>query len=83
MPNIHELIKNIALQMSEKTNWQVWFSNLDLKNFYSQLKLCERKSKQCNFSIVRGDSTETYRLLTGFCGLGDMPNEFQRVMDHF
>ena len=67
--------------MSEKTNGQVWLSKLDLKNFYSQLKLRERKNKQCNFSIVGGDSTETYRLLTGFCGFGDMPNEFQRVVD--
>ena len=38
MPNIHELIDNVALQVSEKSNGQVWFSNLDLKNAYSQLK---------------------------------------------
>ena len=51
MPNIHELIDNVALQISEKSNGRVWFSNLDLKNAYSHFKL------------------------------GDMPNEFQRVMD--
>ena len=28
-----------------------------------------------------GETTGTYRFLTGFYGLGDMPNEFQRVMD--
>ena len=28
-----------------------------------------------------GDITGTYQFLTGFYGLGDMPNEFQRVMD--
>ena len=32
MPNIHELIDNVALQISEKSNGRVWFSNLDLKN---------------------------------------------------
>ena len=44
MPNIHKLIDNVALQFSEKPNGRVWFSNLDLKNAYSQLKLCEHTS---------------------------------------
>ena len=81
MPNIHELIDNVALQISEKSNGRVWFSNLDLKNAYSQLKLCDQTSRQCNFCIVGGETTGTYRFLTGFYGLGDTPNEFQRVMD--
>ena len=42
MPNIHELIDNVALQISEKPTGQVWFSNLDLANYYSQLKLWEK-----------------------------------------
>ena len=57
LPNIHELIDNVALQISEKSNGQVWFSNLYLKNAYSQLKLCDQTSKQCNFSIVGGETT--------------------------
>ena len=81
MPNIRELIDNVALQISEKSNGRFWFSNLDLKNAYSQLKLCDQTSKQCNFSIVGGETTGTYQFLMGFYGLGDMPNEFQRVMD--
>ena len=80
-PNIHELIDNIALQLSSKESGEVWFSSLDLKNAYSQLQLCTDTSKQCNFSIMGGETTGTYRFLTGFYGLGDMPNEFQRVMD--
>ena len=32
MPNIHELKENVALQLSVKTDGQVWFNNLDLKN---------------------------------------------------
>ena len=32
MPSIHELIDNVALQISEKSNGRVLFSNLDLKN---------------------------------------------------
>ena len=78
MPNIHELIDNVALQIS---NGRVWFSNLDLKNAYRLLKLCEQTSKQCNFSTLGGEITGTYQFLTGFYGLGDVPKEFQRVMD--
>ena len=81
IPNIHELIDNIALQLSSKESGEVWVSSLDLKNAYSQLQLCTDNSTQCNFSIVGGEITGTNRFLTGFYGLGDMPNEFQRVMD--
>ena len=83
MPNIHELIDNIALQLSSKNSGEVCFSSLDLKNAYSQLQLCTYTSKECNFSIVGGETTGTYRFLTGFYGLLDTPNEFQRVMDSF
>ena len=81
MPNLHELIDNIALHLSSKDSGEIWFSNLNLKNAYSQLQLCTDTSKQCNFSNVGGETTGTYRFLTGFYGLGDMPNDFQRVMD--
>ena len=78
---MQELIVNIALQLSSKDSGEVWFSNLDLKNAYSQLQLCTDTSKQCNFSILGVETTGTHRFLTRFYGLGDMPNEFQRVMD--
>ena len=68
MPNIHELIDNIALQLSSKDSGEVWFSSLDLINAYSQLQLCTETSKQCNLSIVGGETTETYRFLTGYYG---------------
>ena len=48
---------------------------------YSQLSLHNFTSSQCNFSLVGGDITGTYQFLTGFYGLGNLPNEFQRVMD--
>ena len=47
MSIIHELIDNMALQILEKPNGQVWFCNLELKDAYSQLKMCKkRESKQ-------------------------------------
>ena len=37
MPNIHELVDNVAPQISLNSTGEVWFTNLDLKNAYSQL----------------------------------------------
>ena len=80
MPNMNELVDNVALAISGNTNYSIWFSNIDLKYEKSQKALSEGTSGQCNFSIFRGNITGTYRFKTGFYGLGDMPNEFQRVM---
>ena len=81
MPNIHELVDNVAAKIAIDSVGEVWFTNLDLKNAYSQLALDKLTSNQCNFSIVGGDITGTYQILTGVYDLGDMPNEFQRVLD--
>ena len=59
----------------------MYFSVLDLKYAYSQLKLTAETAKQCNFNIIGGQATGTYRYLTGFYGLADMPAEFQKAMD--
>ena len=81
MPNTHELVDNVAAQMASDSVGEAWFTNLDLKSAYNHLALDKFTSKQGNFSIVGGDITGTYQFLTGFYGLDDMPNEFQRVMD--
>ena len=36
MPNIHELVDNVAAQITNDSVGEVWFTNLDLKNAYSQ-----------------------------------------------
>ena len=38
MPNIHELVDNAAAQVSNDSTGEVWFTNLDLKNAYSQIE---------------------------------------------
>ena len=58
-----------------------WFSSIDLKYAYSQLPLDKETSNHCNFNMVGGDATGTYRFLTGFYGLTDMPAEFQKAID--
>ena len=80
MPNIYELVDNVATQIASDSVGEVWFTNLDLKNSYSQLALDKFTSNQCNFSIVGSDITGTYQFLTGFYGLlGDMPNELGSI----
>ena len=43
--------------------------------------LSDASSRQCNFSTVGGKITWTDCFKTGFYGLGDMLDEFQRVTD--
>ena len=47
----------------------LWFSTIDLRYAYSQLPLDEDTAKQCNFSIIGGQATGTYRFNTGAYGL--------------
>ena len=52
-----------------------------MKYAYSQLKLTAETAKQCNFNIIGAQATGTYRFLTGFYGLANMPAEFEKAME--
>ena len=80
MPNIEELMDIVGQTISERKQGDVFFTTMDLTYAYGQLPLNENTSKHCNFSLVGGRSTGTYRFKTGFYGLTTMPAEFQRVM---
>ena len=81
MPNVDELLDGVSQIVTAKTNGTLYFTVLDLKYAYSQIRLTAETDNQCNFSIVGGQATGTYRFLTGFYGLADMPAEFQKAMD--
>ena len=49
---------------------------------YGQIPLPQVPAKQCNFQTVGGESTGTYRFVTGFYSLLVMPTDFQKVMDN-
>ena len=83
MPNIEELMDTVGQTISERKPGDVYFSTMDLTYAYGQLPLSPETSVQCNFSLVGGKSTGTYRFRTGFYGLTTMPAEFQRVYDSF
>ena len=52
-----------------------------MKYAYGQLKLNTELAKHCNFQIIGGRATGTYRFITGFYGLTVMPTEFQKLID--
>ena len=81
MPNVDEFIDDVSQIVAKNKNGTLYFTVLDLKYAYSQLKLAADTAKQCKFNIVGGKATGTYRFLTGFYGLADMPAEFQKDMD--
>ena len=83
MQSIDHLIDAVALYISErrKSPGTYWFSKIDLKYAYSQIPLDESIAKNCNFSILGGRATGTYRFINGFYGLTDMPATFQKTID--
>ena len=55
---------------------QRWISH------FTQVSLEQKTSEQCNFSLVGGKSTGTYRFKNGLYALTSMPAEFQKVIDN-
>ena len=81
---MNDLVDNVALAIRGNFTAPIcFFLKIDLKNASSQLILSDERSRKGNFSIkiVGGRRTGTYRFRLRFYDLGDMPNEFQTVMD--
>ena len=76
MPNVDELIDVVSQIITATSEGSLYFTVLDLKYAYSQIRLTAETAKQCNFNNVGGQATGTYRFVTGFYGLADMPAEF-------
>ena len=78
MPNIQQLNNSAAQIIASDVPGLVWLTSLDFKYAFSQIKFSNLTSIHCNFNIICGESTGTYRFNTGFYGLTDMPSEFQK-----
>ena len=76
MPNLDNSIDMIAEKLDKKEG-EVWYSSVEMTYAYGQIPLDEFTKKHCNFQIVEGKSTGTYRFTTGYYGL----TEFQKLMD--
>ena len=60
MPNRDSLIDSIFQHFDDSNQGDnVYFSTIDLKYAYSQLKLHPDTSRHCNFIIICGDPTVT------------------------
>ena len=78
------ILENLQDMVAEKLvskNAEAWYSTLDMNYAYGQVPLHHLTAKHCNFLIIGGESTGTYRFVTGFYGLTVMPTELQKVMD--
>ena len=82
MHKIDCLMDNIAQTIKQSSNeGDVLFSTIDLRYAYSQLSLVKDTAKHCNFKIIGGRATGTYRFNTGFYRLTDMLAEFPKAID--
>ena len=83
MQSIDQLMDTIACKISELKHKRgtLYYSKVDLKYAYSQVPLHEETQKPCNFDILGGNATGTYRFINGFYGLTDMPATFQKIWD--
>ena len=81
MPNLDNLLDMVAEKLDTEEG-EAWFSSVDMTYAYGQVPLYQLTAKHCNSQIIGGESTGTYRFVTGFYGLSVMPTEFQKVMDN-
>ena len=83
MPNIDKFFETIQQNFSTTASQETaYFSTLDFKYAYSKLNLDPETARYCNFIIISGEGSGTYRFITAFYGLTDMPAAFQKVMDY-
>ena len=80
MQSIVHLIDAVATYISDSSNQNgaFYFSKKVLKYAYIQIPVDPQLQKRCNFNILGGKATGTYRTLNGFYGLTDMPATFQK-----
>ena len=57
MPNVDELIDGVSQVITAKAAGTLYFTVLDLKHAYSQIRLTADTAKQCNFNLVGGQAT--------------------------
>ncbi len=81
MPNIDELVDQLAQVLTFEKPGRIWYSTIDLLYAYGQLLLSKETTRQGNFSIIGGQATGAYPFQTGFYFLADMPAEFEQAMD--
>ena len=81
MPNLEEhLLDLVAEQLDKKEQGKALYTSLDMRYAYGQVPLKEETAEHCNFQIIGGKATGTYRFVTGFYELTKLSTKFQKAM---
>ena len=75
---ILETLLDMVSERLDVEKGEAWFSSVDMTYAYSQVPLLLLIAKHCNFQIIGGKSTGTYRFVTGFYGLSACPPKFKK-----
>ena len=78
IPNLDNLMQQVAEIINTKNEGEVRFTSLDLLNANGQTELHPETARHCNFQIIGGRTTGTYAFNTGFSGLTIMPSNSKR-----
>ena len=81
MPNLKHLVDLVAEPLDEKEPGKLVCTSLDMGYAYGRVSFDRETAKHCNFQIIGGKATVTYRFVTGFHGLTILQTEFQKAMD--
>ena len=71
----------VAEQLDTVNKGIGWYTSLDMQYALGQVPSDKETAKHCNFQIVGGKATGTYRFITGFYGLTVMTTQFQKAMN--
>ena len=77
MPNLLALLNSPA-QIMTSNNREGWFTSMDLKKAFGQISLSDGVSSQCNFNILYGEQTCTYRPRLAFMDLQICPKNSRK-----
>ena len=68
MPNVDESLHEVSQILAAKTTGTLYFTVLDLKKAYYQLKSTAETAKQCIFNSLGGQATGAHDFLQGSIG---------------
>ena len=80
MPSLGNLLHMVAEKLDTEKG-EPWFSLVETTYAYGQVPLHLIIAKHCNFQTIGGESTGTYKFVTGFYGLSVTLTEIQKGMD--
>ena len=83
MPTMEELLNQISVEITRDRIAQLFNSKIDLDYAYGHLKLRDKTSRQCVFTLTEGNFSGYYRFKRDFTDLPISPQYFKkRLTEH-